>query len=100
MGKKVRCCDCNNLMDWAVPVIVTDTNYEYCREFLVMAKNIQQCSVYGRGRRPNRERHCKYFERKKVKCSIMNGDIENLEKLLAEYEKEKGLKKNERTGSD
>ena len=56
--------------------------------------------MYGRGVRPKQERYCKYFEEKKEKFSSMQKDIENLEKLLAEYEKEKGLKKNERAGGD
>lgn len=86
MSKKVRCCDCENLMEWIVPGRVDDNNYEDCKEFLVMAKNIQQCSVYGKGKRPNKARHCKYFEPQKLK-STMQADIKNLEKLIAEYEK-------------
>ena len=99
MSKKVRCCDCENLMEWALPVAVNDDNYGYCLESLVMAKNIQPCGVYGRGMRPKQERQCKYFEEKKEKCSIMQTEIEDLEKLIAEYEEKKGMKKNERAGS-
>lgn len=100
MSKKIKCCDCENLMEWEIPFAVNDDNYEYCLSSLLIVKNLQQCGVYGRGMRPKQERYCKYFEAKKEKSSLMQKDIENLEKLLAEYEKEKGLKKNERTGSD
>lgn len=102
MSKKIKCCDCENLMEWewAIPFAITDDNYEYCQSSLLIAKNFQPCGVFGRTVRPKQERYCRYFEAKKEKFSSMQKDIENLEKLLAEYEKEKGLKKNERAGSD
>lgn len=89
MSKKIKCCDCENLMEWEIPFAVNDDNYEYCLSSLLIAKNFQPCGVYGRGVRPKQERYCKYFEEKKEKFSSMQKDIENLEKLIAEYEKQK-----------
>ena len=74
---------------------MNDDNYEYCLSSLLIAKNLQQCGVHGRGVRPKQERYCKYFEAKKDKPSLMQKDIENLEKLIAEYEEKKGMKRND-----
>lgn len=65
MSKKIKCCDCENLMEWEIPFAVNDDNYEYCLSSLLIAKNFQPCGVYGRGVRPEQERYCKYFEGKK-----------------------------------
>lgn len=89
MSKKIKCCDCENLMEWEIPFAVNDDNYEYCLSSLLIAKNLHQCGVYGRAVRPKQERYCRYFEAKKEKFSSMQKDIENLEKLIAEYEKQK-----------
>lgn len=38
MAKKVKCCECDCLMQWALPQKITKDNYEYAKSCLDYAK--------------------------------------------------------------
>ena len=42
MSKKVKCCECDSFMGWALPRGVDKDNYEYAKEVLKLASTKKQ----------------------------------------------------------
>lgn len=43
MSKKVKCCECDSFMGWALPRGVDKDNYEYAKEVLKLRKLYKGC---------------------------------------------------------
>ena len=62
MSKKVKCCECDCLMQWALPHGITKDNYEYAKRCLDYAKRTGVCGITSKTKLKTHEQYCKYFE--------------------------------------
>lgn len=62
MAKKVKCCECDCLMQWALPQKITKDNYEYAKSCLDYAKRTGVCGITSKTKLKTHEQYCKYFE--------------------------------------
>ena len=86
MSKKVKCMECENMMYFAIPVKVNETNYECAKSCLAIAKRSVFCSKTSKPKPLNNEQYCKHFE-KRIYDDSNEKDIRKLEVAIAEYEK-------------
>ncbi len=84
MSKKVKCSECLNHMDWALPRSVGENNYEYAKHCLAMVKNTVVCGQTMKTKSRDHEQYCKHYEYG-ITPSIEN-EINRLEKDIEEYE--------------
>lgn len=93
MSKKVRCKECSNAIMWALPVSVTNRNYEYAKQCLLAAKRSIVCGITSKVKRVNNEQHCKKFCGKSnddiIADTLFKEEISNLEQLIHDYESNK-----------
>lgn len=85
MAKKVKCIDCEECMNWAVPVRVSANNLDYAKWCLRLAKNTVVCDRTHKTKPKDHEQYCKHF-RKKTHSFDCSAEIEELEKMIAEFE--------------
>lgn len=90
MSKKVKCKECENMMNWSVPVGITDSNYEYAKHCLNVAKSTFVCGITMKTKGRNNEQYCKHFEKSKYNIEDSNNErLLKLEEMIKEYEKER-----------
>lgn len=92
MSKKHKCCMCENSMHWSLPERVTPVNIDYAKRCLRLAKNTIVCDRTHKTKGKNHEQYCKYYRNQdadylKFCVKRSEEEIQNLEKLIAEYEK-------------
>lgn len=92
MSKKVKCKMCAESMRWALPVCVTDQNYEYAKHCLRAAKNTLVCGYTTRVKNIEHVQYCRHFRKKnerKLDFEINEEPkmIQNLEDMIKEYER-------------
>ena len=89
MARKVKCIECQNSMNWSLPIKVTDKNIDYAKECLFYAKKTIVCDKTMKTKHIEREQYCKYFKKKVVEDTWYKQEIENLERMINEYESQK-----------
>lgn len=90
MSKKVKCCECDCLMQWALPQKITKDNYEYAKSCLDYAKRTGECGITSKTKLKTHEQYCNYFEPIVLRTDE-NERIKRLEEKIRKYEKENGL---------
>ena len=90
MSKKVKCCECDCLMQWALPQEITKDNYEYAKSCLDYAKRTGVCGITSKTKLKTHEQYCKYFEPIVLRTDE-NERIKRLEEKIRKHEKENGL---------
>lgn len=91
MSKKVKCCECDSFMGWALPRGVDKDNYEYAKEVLKLASTTGICEYTMKTKARSHEQYCKRFEKNKYlepESKLFKQEILNLKNAIAEYEKE------------
>ena len=94
MSKKVKCCECDSFMGWALPRGVDKDNYEYAKEVLKLASTTGICEYTMKESHSQRLQFKQYFRKfKKDKFLERHNDffkdeILKLENMIKEYEKE------------
>ena len=86
MAKKRKCIECMHKSCWALPIKVTEENIDYAKHCLWVAKNTFVCDMTMKTKRTNNEQYCKYFEKKEYEETWYQKEIENLERMINEYE--------------
>lgn len=90
MSKKVKCKECENMMNWSVPEKVTDINYDYAKQCLTTAKLTLVCGETMKTKRRDNEQYCKHFEKSKYNMEDLNNKrLLKLEEMIKEYEKDR-----------
>ena len=84
MSKKVKCCECDSFMRWALPERVDKDNYEYAKRVFKLASTTGVCGYSMKTKQIAHEQYCKRFEKNKY----LEQEILNLKNAIAEYEKE------------
>ena len=90
MSKKIKCALCTYSMNWSLPEKVGQTNYEYSKHCLTVAKRSIVCGETMKSKPINHEQYCKKF---KVQSSCdeqmavrYKEEIDKLEQMIKEYE--------------
>ena len=63
MSKKVKCCECDSFMGWALPVRVNENNYEYAKRVLKLASTTGVCEYTMKTKVRTHEQYCRKFKK-------------------------------------
>ena len=91
MSKKVKCCECDSFMGWALPVRVNKDNYEYAKIVLKLASTTGVCGYTMKTKTRSHEQYCRKFKKDKFlerHNDFFKDEILKLENMIKEYEKE------------
>lgn len=77
MAKKVKCIDCMESMNWALPHKVNAKNLDYAKHCLRVAKNTIVCGYTMKTKKRDNEQYCKHFH----KTQYSNDNTKQLEEL-------------------
>lgn len=91
MSKKVKCCECDSLMGWALPRVVDKDNYEYAKRVLKLASTTGVCEYTMKTKARSHEQYCRRFKKDKFlerHNDFFKDEILKLENMIKEYEKE------------
>ena len=86
MAKKVKCSDCCESMNWAIPLSVNSENIGYAKHCLMIAKRSIVCGYTMKSKGKDHEQYCKHFAKKTHNINYQK-EIDRLEKQIEEYEK-------------
>ena len=87
MAKKVKCIECINSMEWALPRGVTDKNIDYAKHCLDMAEKTIVCGHTMKTKRKCNEQYCKNFEKREYNLqSYFEEERSKLAEMIARYE--------------
>lgn len=89
MAKKVKCIECENASNWSLPRKVTENNIDYAKHCLALAKRTVSCDITAKTKARNHEQYCKHFKKTEYDNSYTRA-IATLEKMILEYEAQKG----------
>lgn len=92
MSKKVKCCECDSFMGWALPRGVDKDNYEYAKEVLKLASTTGICEYTMKTKARSHEQYCRKFKKDKFlerHNDFFKDEILKLENMIKEYEKRK-----------
>lgn len=78
-------------MRWALPERVTRENIDYAKHCIALANRTLVCGCTMKTKRLNNEQYCKHFVQKseldeKMDELYKNEEIENLKKMIIDYE--------------
>lgn len=90
MARKRRCIDCEESTFWALPRKVTEDNIDYAKHCLNIAKKTIVCGRTMKTKGVNHEQYCKHFVKKGYECTWYQKEIEELEKMINDYETKAG----------
>lgn len=91
MSKKVKCKECENMMNWSLPESITNFNYEYAKHCLDIAKSTFVCGITMKTKRRDNEQYCKHFEKSIYNMEDLNNKrLLKLEEMIKEYETKVG----------
>ena len=65
MSKKVKCCECDSFMGWALPRGVDKDNYEYAKDVLKLASTTGICEYTMKTKARSHEQYCRKFKKDK-----------------------------------
>ena len=91
MSKKVKCCECDSFMGWALPERVNKDNYEYAKRVLKLASTTGVCEYTMKTKARSHEQYCRKFKKDKFlerHNDFFKDEILKLENMIKEYEKE------------
>lgn len=91
MSKKVKCCECDSFVNWALPVRVNKGNYEYAKRVLELASTTGVCEYTMKTKARSHEQYCRKFKKDKFlegRNIFFKDEILKLENMIKEYEKE------------
>lgn len=91
MSKKVKCCECDSFMGWALPVRVNKNNYEYAKRVLKLASTTGVCEYTMKTKVRTHEQYCRKFKKDEfleLHGALFKNEILKLEKAIKEYEEE------------
>lgn len=91
MSKKVKCCECDSFMGWALPRGVDKDNYEYAKRVLKLASTTGVCEYTMKTKTRSHEQYCRKFKKDKFlerHNDFLKNEILKLENAIKEYEKE------------
>lgn len=86
MAKKVKCIECEEYMNWSLPVKVGKQNIEYAKHCLSVAKRSFVCGRTMKTKPLNNEQYCKHFCKGKNYNDWNSKRIEELEAKIKEFE--------------
>lgn len=86
MAKKVKCIECEEYMNWALPEKVGKENIEYAKQCLFIAKRTFVCGRTMKTKPLNNEQYCKHFCKSEYKNDWNAKKIEVLEEKIKEFE--------------
>ena len=87
MGRKRKCADCGNRINWALPVRVTEQNIDYARYCLRIAQRTFVCGITMKTKHLEQEQYCKYFRTDTDEYSDDRvEEISKLRKMIEEYD--------------
>ena len=87
MSRKVKCANCINASGFAIPMRVGSANYDYAKHVLGSLKRVLYCKEIGKTKPIEHEQYCKYYKKSEYYFANQS-DIEKLETMIAEYEKQ------------
>lgn len=90
MSKKRKCIECENATRWSVEMKVSDKNIDYAKQCLCAAKRSIVCDITMKTKPIDHEQYCKHFRKKEYEDLCYQECIENLERMIIEYEANKG----------
>ena len=90
MAKKVKCAECKYRNEWSIPQAVTERNIVYAEQCLYLIKRTFVCEHSMKTKTREHEQYCKHFRKeeekeKSFKDAISRQNIENLEKMIEEF---------------
>lgn len=91
MSKKVKCCECDSLLNWALPRVVDKNNYECAKRALKLASTTGVCGYTMKTKARTHEQYCRNFKKDEFlerHNDFFKGEILKLENMIKEYEKE------------
>lgn len=91
MSKKVKCCECDSLLGWALPRVVDKDNYEYAKRVLKLASTTGICGYSMKTKARTHEQYCRKFKKDEFleqRDDFFKDEISELENAIKEYEKE------------
>lgn len=86
MAKKVKCVECIEHLNWALPSNITRKNISYAKHCINVAKRSFVCGYTGKVKSINNEQYCKHFA-KTVYDNRYEKSIKELEIKIKEFEK-------------
>lgn len=91
MSKKVKCCECDSLLGWALPRVVDKDNYEYAKRVLKLASTTGVCGYSMKTKVRTHEQYCRKFKKDEFleqRDAFFKDEISELKNAIEEYEKE------------
>ena len=91
MSKKVKCCECDSLLGWALPKVVDKDNYEYAKRVLKLASTTGVCEYSMKTTARTHEQYCRKFKKDEFSerhNKLFEDEILKLKNTIEEYEKE------------
>ena len=91
MSKKVKCCECDFLLGWALPRVVDKDNYEYAKRVLKLASTTGVCEYTMKTKARTHEQYCRKFKKDEFleqRDAFFKDEISELKNMIEEYEKE------------
>lgn len=91
MSKKVKCCECDSLLGWALPKVVDKDNYEYAKRVLKLASTTGVCEYSMKTKARTHEQYCRKFKKDEFSerhGTLFKNEILKLKNMIEEYEKE------------
>lgn len=91
MSKKVKCCECDSLLGWALPKVVDKDNYEYAKRVLKLASTTGVCGYSMKTKARTHEQYCIKFKKDEFleqRDDFFKDEILKLKNMIEEYEKE------------
>lgn len=91
MSKKVKCCECDSFMGWALPVRVNKNNYEYAKRVLKLASTTGVCEYTMKTKARTHEQYCRKFKKDEFleqREAFFKDEILELKNAIKGYEKE------------
>ena len=85
MAKKVKCIECMESINIALPYRITKENVDYAKQCLVIAKRSIVCGRTMKTKTREHEQYCKHFA-KSIFINDITEEIEQLEAKIKEYE--------------
>lgn len=87
MAKKVKCIECINVMEWALPDEVIQENVDYAKRCLSISEKTFVCGQTMKTKNRSHEQYCKHFEKDENNAQYYyEKQRSNLAEKIARYE--------------
>ena len=85
MAKKVKCIECMEFMNWALPHKINADNLEYAKHCLWLAKRSFVCGYTMKTKKRDNEQYCKHYSKTRYSNDYTK-QIEELETMIREFD--------------